>query len=511
MPASPTDPELSVAQVNRKVALGAAFMVLGRLAVRLISIVSTLLLVRLLVPEDFGLIALAGAAVAVADTLTATGYAVIVVRRPTVDRGLYDTVWTMNLLRALLLGGVVAATAGWQARMLGDARLELIIYVIAFTIALDGLMSVGLIRLQRELRFNLLFRHQIAARLVSFTVTIGLACWTQHYLCLVLGGLVAKLFAIAYSHRLAPHRPSLSLRDWREFLTFSKWMFAMNICSMADGSLPTIMLGRFQGVRALGVFNASYQVAAAPVTELAVPVRGPIYAGYARVVNNPPLLGRQIADGFGLLAAVLVPMSVGIALVAPEIERIALGPAWAGAAAIIAPCALYALGDAFGHFTFNIFAILDRYPRLVGIFASLVSLRMVCVLLAAWHGGLLAVATVLMATGLLNAMIWTQQACQVAGLRLAEVWSEVWRSLGAAGFMTGAVLLVRANLSAGGETGWLASFGQLLLLVATGVATHVMAQWLLWRLAGAPSGAETKIFAAALKLRPRLWSARAAA
>ena len=70
---------------------------------------------RLLLPEDFGLVSLAASLIAVAETLSLLSIGLAVVRHPSADRALYDTAWTINLMRCGLLGALVAGTAPWQA------------------------------------------------------------------------------------------------------------------------------------------------------------------------------------------------------------------------------------------------------------------------------------------------------------------------------------------------------------------------------------------------------------
>lgn len=501
---APDAAQASAGEIRRKVAVGAAFMVLARLAMRLISVVSTLILVRLLVPEDFGLVALAAAAVALAETLTAMSYAIVVVRRPTVERSFYDTAWTLNLLRCLLLGGAVAATAEWQAGLLGDERIALILQIVALGILLDGLMSVGLLRLQREMRFDRIFRFQVVFRLLGFAATIALAWATQSYLCLVLGNVLAKLVMLPYGYWLAPHRPALSLAHWRELLNFSKWSFAANLCVAADGQAANLVIGRFIGIQSVGMFSVSYQIAATPVTELAVPVRGPIYAGYARIAHDRRLLGAEFAQGLGLQTALLLPLSVGIALVAPEAEALALGPAWAGAATIIALCALYAFLDATAHFSGNILMVFARYALNVGVYAMLVAIRLPAIILAAIHAGLVGVAAALLASAALNVLVWLWTAARLLDLRAAALLRETWRSCAAAALMAGVVLGLRWLLFAEPAAELAAHAARLGLLAAAGAGVYVGTLWLLWRLGGSPAGAETQIAAFAQRGLRRL-------
>ncbi|WP_175562680.1 oligosaccharide flippase family protein [Muricoccus roseus] len=478
--------------VGTLVAAGAMVMVLGRVAMRSVSVVSTLLLVRLLQPADFGLVALAAAAFVIADQLTTTNYAVALVRRPEVDRDLYDTAWTMNVIRCLILGGLVAATADLQAGMLGDSRLAPVLMVVALTVSLDGLVSIGMVRLQREFQFGKVFRYQIAGKILSFLLTIALAFIMQSYWCLVLGNLGAKLLLIPYSYFLAPHRPRFSLAHWRELLHFSKWMMALNLCLAADGQGPNLVLGRLIGVEAVGRYNISYQIAATPVTELAAPIRAPIYSGYARVLHDLQALRRQFLEGFALICTLTVPLSVGIALTAPEVQHLALGPRWTGTETLIVLCALYALVDSLSHFTFNIFSVLDRQRRFAGIYALLVLVRLPCIILAALWAGAEGVLAGMLATGLINGLVWHWQAGLLLGHGLADVGRRVWRAFVAAGAMAAMVLLARDLLPAPTADTLQAGL-RLVALAMLGAGTHVAAQLALWRLSGAPAGAERRI------------------
>ncbi|MBY0336533.1 MAG: oligosaccharide flippase family protein [Acetobacteraceae bacterium] len=488
--------------VGRKIALGAATMIAGRFAIRGLSVVSTLILARLLTPQDFGLVALAAAAFVVADMLTATNYGLVLVRRAHVDRDLYDTAWTMNLLRCSLLGGLVAATAHWQAELLNEPRVAPVLMVIGLNVALDGLFSIGFARLQREFRFGPGVRHQVVGRVVAFVLTVVFAVMWETYWALVLGNLTAKLFTIPYSYWLAPHRPRLRLTHARELLGFSKWALALNACQIADGQGPNLVIGRFIGLHALGMQTSAYQIAATPVTELAVPIRAPIYSGYASALHDQGLLRRQYLDGLALLATVIVPLSVGIALVAPEVERVALGPQWVGAWVFIVFCALYALLDALSHFAHPLFTVQDRMARLVGLYAALMAIRVPAIILAAFGWGALGVLVAMAATAVLNFVVWQWAAGRLLGHGLGAALLRVWRPFVAAAVMAAAVLALRPHL-APADSSLLDALRLLGQLAPAGAAVHVAAALLLWRIAGAPAGPEQQILSFLGRARPQ--------
>lgn len=473
-------------------AIGAAFMVGGRLIIRLISVISTLLLVRLLVPEDFGIIALAAAVFSVAETLTATGYAVLLVRRATVDRDAYDTAFTLNLMRCLLLGGLTAATAPLQMWLFDEPRIGPVLMVIGLTVALDGLMSIGLARLQRELRFHLLFRQQVLMRLLSFAFTILFALWLGNYWCLVLGNLVAKLFVIPYSYVIAPHRPRLTLKLWREFLGFSVSMIGSNVCTALDYQAPSLGLGVMGNVTDVGRYNVAYQIGATPVTEIGLPISQPLYAGLARVQGEPEKLRANFVESLSVLLTILAPLSVGIALVSPEIERIGLGANWVGTAPLIALCALYALTDSFGGAVFNAFALKDRIGDWVRIYAGVVVVRVGCIILGFHWGGPIGLLFGMLASGCVKVALFHTAASRLLGHRWSDIIGATYRPALAAAAMAAAVLALRSALPAD-QPGVLDDTWRLLLVAAFGAAICVGAQGLLWWIAGRPAGAEQRL------------------
>jgi PST family polysaccharide transporter len=243
------------------------------------------------------------------------------------------------------------------------------------------------------------------------------------------------------------------------------------------------------------MWGVSYQLAAVPVTELAVPIRQPIFAGYAQVQNDRPLLRAHYLTGFGLLATAVIPLSVGMALVSPQLEPLLLGPSWAGAAPLIAICALYALIECLAHFTGSIFYIHNAQDRMAMIYSALMVLRIALVVPAAYFLGVYGVGGAMLATSLVGCLVWHWRTALLLGMPATAVVAELWRPLAAAAVMAAVVIALQLALpAASGAAGLL---GQLLLLAATGAAVHTALQLALWRLSGSPAGGEQRILAAA--------------
>lgn len=119
-----------------------------RLASTLLGIVNTLVLVRDLVPSDFGLVTLATSFSLAVDGLSYLGLQEALVRERSLDRSLYDTGFTMNGLRGLLTALIIAACAAWPAsRFFGDMRLVPIFLVLAVGLFMSSSENIGTVDL----------------------------------------------------------------------------------------------------------------------------------------------------------------------------------------------------------------------------------------------------------------------------------------------------------------------------------------------------------------------------
>lgn len=478
--------------IGARVARGAAWMVALRLLIRAISVVSQLILVRLLAPEDFGLVAGAGAIYAMLDVLSEFSLTLALVQMAAPARHHFETAFTLVVLRGLLMSGALFLAAPYVGEFLHDSRVAGIVRVLAIIPAVQGLESVGMITLQRELRFGRVFLYRLLGKLLGFLVAIPLAFLLRDYWALVWGGFAARLLTVPLSYVLAPWRPGLSLRGFGTLFQFSKWLFLNNLLTMLDGAMMSLLLGRLSGVRELGLYQVSTDLAALPASEVAAPIRAPLYAGYARVADDLPALRAQVLAGLGFLVMVIVPMSAGIAVTARDAVHVALGPNWADAAPVLALGAAFTLFDALGHFTGNVYLVRGAQRPYVGIMAGCLALRLALVIPAAWFGGLVPAVSMLALTAVFNAVWWFARMCPLIGLSWRELAGAVWRSFAATAAMMACVLALQTAWPRPDGADMAGMIGHWLVLCGAGASVQVAVQAALWWRSGRPPGAETR-------------------
>lgn len=497
-------------RVGLKTAIGAAWMVLLRTAFRALGLVSSLILVRLLSPQDFGIVALATVAFSTLDLATefSIGLALVKMRNP--ERRHYDTAQTLMVLRGFLIGALMALLAHPLAAFLDEPRIVPVIYVLTVWPVLQGFENVALIDFQRDFQYGKIFRFQLIGKLVGFCVVIPLAYWTRSYWSIAIGAFAARFVTVPLSYAIHPYRPRPSLQALNELFSFSKWLLITNMLSMINDYLMVFLLGRIGGAASVGLYQVAGEVAALPASEVATPVRRVAYVGYAKVHDDTDKLRAQFLSGISLLLMMIVPASVGIAAAGELVTYVGLGSQWTAAVPIVRMCALYTLIDAIGQFTHNVYIVKDRQALYVRVMAVNIASRVAITVAAGLYGGMLWAVGALLATSVVNAAQWFAQLAPILQFRLRDLVAGTWRTIVAALAMT---VLVRAEL-----TWWPAAPGtailplQALVVCGSGALLHVGVQVSLWLLAGRPDGPERQCLDRLPGLKRRLrFAARAAA
>lgn len=494
---SVNDPvDLSV--IRHGVIAGASFMVLLRLCFRLVGIVSTLILVRLLSPSDFGLFGLVTGASAVLDTLSQLSLQVALLRMPQPSRAHFDTAWTMGLIRALLFALMLAACASLLSDFVHDGRLRAICYALSAIIFLQGFENIHLVEYQREFRYDRVFLYQLMGKLSGFAVGTTAAFLLRDYWALVIGTAAARLFIVPLGYAMRPYRPRFDLSEWRVFFHFSKWLMVTNTLWVVDSSLILFVLGRIVGASGIGIYQVANQIGSLPASEIAAPIRDPATAGYAQVRNAPDLMRQSYLENLGLMVAVVMPLSLGIAVMAQPVTMIFLGAKWAAATPLVALCALFAFFDCVAHFPGGLYLVLDRQKALFYVLAASLLIRIPAVIIAAKLYGIVGAMVAVTASAFLNMFLWNAALPAAVALKLTDILAVTWRSI-----LSGAVMVaaVYGMMTAFPESAAIPALLWFLAIVLAGALVLLSVQYALWMASGRPHSAESM----ALGLAVRLW------
>lgn len=335
------------ASSQRRMAGGAVWMVLFKLVERSLGLISTLILVRLLAPTDFGLVAMAMSFIVMAEVLTSFGFDVALIQNQDATVQHYHTAWTCNMLFGLLIFLLMLAAAAPAAAFYSEPAVFWVLCCLALGPLIAGCENIGVVAFRKELRFSSEFSFQITRKLVGFAVTVPLAFWLRNYWALVAGMLASKLTGTLYSYVAHPFRPRLSLAGAAKLFSFSKWLLLNNAMSFFKVRLADFFVGRLHGATELGIYNVAYEVANLPTSELGAPINRALLPGFSQIAQEQASLNSAYANAMGVLALFALPAAAGIYAVAEYLVPVVLGPKWLAAVPLIQTLGIFGAIELF--------------------------------------------------------------------------------------------------------------------------------------------------------------------
>ena len=338
-----------------------------RLGMRVLGLVSTLVLVRLIAPADFGIIALATSFMQTIDGMLTLGTEEAVIREATPGRTFYDTAFTLNLLRGASVTVLVAALAFPAAGFFADPRLGPVLLFVACLPLLDGFSNIGAVDFRRDFAFHKEFAIMVFPKLCGIIAAITAAVLLRSYVAMLFGMGVNRVLRVVMSYVMHPYRPTLSLKAWRGLAGYSIWTWLLSLAVLIRDRSDTLLLGRLMSTAAVGFYSVGAEVAALPTTELIEPLGRAAFSGFAAGRQQQADIGETFLRLIGSAALLTLPAGVGLSLIAAPLVALAFGPGWAQAVPVLRILSLSFTIMVFGHLSLHLLSAHALLGRLVGI------------------------------------------------------------------------------------------------------------------------------------------------
>lgn len=489
------------ASFERKVAVGIAWMTTSRAAARALGLISTIVLARLLVPADFGIVAMAMAVAAGLELLTLFGFDAALVQRKEISRDHYDSAWTLNLLLGVGLTVALAAIAAPVAEFYREPRLEAVMYILGAKYIIDNATNPGIVDFRRNINFRPEFVIQVGPKLAGILITIPTAFLLRDYRALLAGMLVSSAATFVLSYVMHPHRPRWCLSEARVLYRFSRWLLLNNFVGFLRNRSADLIIGRALGPASLGIFSIAYEVSNLPSTEMVAPINRVLFPGYVQLADDLNRLRSAFRATLGLIALIILPASIGLAAVSDPLVRVMLGDKWLDTIPIISLLALAGASNVLQTNTGSLLNALGQ-PRMILLTGVIqVALLIPMLLFATFRFGLVGTAWAILAHAVVLGLPTTYWIVfRTTPVRIGDVIEVCWRPVVACAVMYGAVHILLASLEP--MTDFMQSLGALLAACTLGVLIYVAAVLALWLLAGRPQGAESSLI---IRLKP-VWN-----
>ncbi len=427
---------------------GVAWQAVSFLGGKVLLLLATAILARLLTPEEFGLVAFALVVITLADVIGDFGVAQALVYLP-LDRRRTDAALVTAVAVSGLLVLLAFVTAPAVAAFFGRAEVEPLLRVLSCTVLLGAVASVP----EALLRRALLFRRTVGAGLAKAATTggvsIALAVGGAGPWSLVWGQLAGLIVFNVVLWSLVDHRPDwrvwrLRWADASPLVRYGVSVAVAMLLSKLVFDVDYVVVGRMLGTEPLGLYTMAYRLPELAIISSYFVISAVAFPAFSQAKDDPPRLRRGYLSLVRLQSAFGAAAGVGLAVLAPSIVLALLGPDWEASATPLTALALFAALRSLSTGANDVYKAVGRPGLATWIaLARLATLTPALVVAArwgidgvAWAQAVMAVPFVFVAQGL---------AARIIGVSAREIGGAMRPALVAGagvGLATGAVRLL---------------------------------------------------------------------
>lgn len=342
---------------------------------RILSLLVNIILARLLLPEDFGLVAMAAVVLGFIDIFKDLGTGAALIQRKEVSDDLFSSIFWFNVGFGVLATGVTVACAPLVAAFYKEPRVTPVLMAMSVSFLLSALTIVHNGLMQRQMRFVTLAKIEVAAAAVSYTIGIGAALlghgvWSLVYQVVSNSAvfLVLIWFASSWRPRLAFHWGEV-----RSVMSYSLNLAVFNVFFYFAQNVDNFLIGRYLGSEALGYYDLAYKLMTFPMQAISAVFGKVMLPFYARAQEDLPRFRAAFLRSAEAIAFVTFPLMLGLMATRAPFVLSVFGPKWTPVITLLALFAPVAALRSISTTTGSIFMAMGRADLQLrwGVFTNL--------------------------------------------------------------------------------------------------------------------------------------------
>ncbi len=301
------------------------------ISAKVATLVSAVILARLLDPADFGLLALGTALITISQSATQTGFESAIIQQQDKPEEFLNAAWTFEVLRSLILFAIIFAAAPLLGSFFDEPRAISVIRAVGSTILLQGFRNIGAVYFREHFDFHKQFVLEVVPLVVYAPLVVVLALYLRNVWALVWANLAASSVACVLTYAMHPYRPRLefNLAKAAGLFRFGKWILSNAILGMVRDQGTTLFVGKAVGITALGFLNRADAFSNSIfllLNDIAWKVG---YPAYSHMQASPREFKAAYLKTLHLLTLIGFPMAAGVLVLSDDFVRLILTDKWA--------------------------------------------------------------------------------------------------------------------------------------------------------------------------------------
>lgn len=318
--------------LSEKVKKGIIWVISATVVTRGVQLIAEVILARVLMPEDFGLIATAMAILTFSEGTVATGVESAIIQKQERPEDYLNSAWTIELIRNMVLFALIFSLAPLLGSFFNEARVVAILRVLSLIFIIQGLKNIGIIYFRKELDFGRQFLIDSLPLIIYVVLVIPLALIMRNVWALIWAILARRVVFLLLSYILHPHRPRLELRksNVKGLFNFGKWIFLSSVIGIVRDQGLIMFISKYLGVMLLGVYNRAMVFSSLIFRDITIMVWKVGYPAYSKLQYNPEGLKNAFLKTLYILTFFITPLAGMIFALSKDFTLILLTEKWSG-------------------------------------------------------------------------------------------------------------------------------------------------------------------------------------
>jgi O-antigen/teichoic acid export membrane protein len=454
----------------------------SRGVVQLLAFMTTVLVARILAPADYGVMALASAFIGAANTLAEMGLGRAIIQFRDLTRRELDTCFWITMALAIIGYALLSLGARIIAHWFAVPQLAEVLPILALVLPLTACSVVSDSLLRQRLALDRISQAEIVGGLAALPVVLSCALAGLGVWALVIGGILYPGVRSIIIFAFAPWRPGFRIGGPRakEVLRFSLTTLGANILWSLGEQADVMVIGKITGQVTTGLYSMAKQLALLPGQKIASIVNTLNSPIMAELQTNIDAMRVAFYRTVRLTAAITLPVSTGMMLVADELVAIILGPRWAPIVPVLRLLCVYGAVRSIDVLLAPVLYARHKERLMFWYCLGLFVAIPVSVALGAFWRSATGAVLILVPVYCALVIVMIKQALREVKGGFLALWLELWPVLVATAAMAAIVLLLRAFAFAGLpesaisklillSLGGALAYGLVLLIVGRGV------------------------------------------
>ena len=311
---------------------GLSWSTISQFGVQVLKMATGIALARLLSPKEFGLMGMIAVFVGFASIFINFGFGAALIQKKDAEQKHYSSIFWINIGLGITLMSILMICASWIAKFYKEPILIPVTILISANLFIGAIGSVHSTLFQKQLNFKSLAITEIVAVIFSGIIAITMASLGFGIWSLVIHSITSTVTMVTLMWYFSDWRPSFVF-DWKavkDLIGFSSNLFGFNILNYFVRNVDNLLIGRFLGSSALGLYSKAYSMMLFPLSNMSMVIGRVMFPAFSSIQEDIPRIRKLYLRITRNTALITFPLMLGLLITSDSFVAAVLGLQWSG-------------------------------------------------------------------------------------------------------------------------------------------------------------------------------------